>query len=238
MKRIGSFSPILFGAVLIALTFTAAFGQNATNVAVVIQLTGQAEFLRGEGTWTKVTYGMPLNDGDRLRTSPDGFVALVFTDDRSQIKIRPNTEVKVNAARNPDYSLSKKVNMEVGELFAQVNRSKGTLQVASPTSVASVKGTEFWVIVSPNGETQVLTLEGLVELLNLLSGLMIDVNAGELGVSDLQGMLATEGFVAEQIPTIEGEEDAVPKTLEMFFEDGDGNQKRLIINYRTDQAEE
>lgn len=209
--------------------------EGAKAIAVVTTVRGNAELKKGEAEWAAATFGTVLDDGDKVRTGEDGFVALIFTDDRSQLKIRPNTTLTMYGERDEDYSIAKRVNMELGELLADVQQQKGSLQVATPTSVASVKGTEFWVVVQVNGETQVLTLEGLVELLNLSSGQTVEVSAGNQALSDLAGMIQTGEITEDQIPEFI-QDNLEAQEIEIRFRDDSGEEKTLIIRFQGDEG--
>lgn len=224
--------------VLFLLLFTVSLvwaqAEQAKSIAVVLVTKGDAETKKGDGKWDKLKFGAVLDDGDRIRTGDDGFVALVFTDDKSQVKIRPNSEITVNASRNPDYSMSKSVNVQIGELFADVTKQKGSFRVATPTSVASVKGTEFWVLVDENGETQVLTTEGIIELLSLITGETRDVIQGIVGTVAPDGSITIGDIEITNIPELPPELQN-PQTIRINFIDENGNQKQLIIEYNNNE---
>jgi hypothetical protein len=204
-----------------------AAAQNAKAIAVLISARGEVETAQGQNPWSTAKFGIVLDDGDRLRTGSDGFASIVFTDDKTQIKIRPNTTITVNATREPDYSLAKRVNMDVGQLFADVQQQKGTMRVATPNSVASVKGTQFWVLVSGTGQSQLLTLQGVVDMLSLLSGQSVTVGAGNSATVSQSGEITTGTINEEDIPDL-GE--VVPtRTIEIQFTGEDGSQKTLKI---------
>ncbi len=220
---------------LIAVASIGLAQDGPQSIAVVISVNGNVELLRGEDSWRALTFGAVLNDGDKIRTGAESYLAIIFTDDRSQIRIRPNTELTINAERRPDYSLDARLTMEIGELFADVREQKGRLQVATPTTVASVKGTQFWILVNQEGTTQVLTLEGLLELLNTVSGQVIDVGEGEIGTSDGLGDIILEVLGDDyNIPEWVGEDGAVDQ-IEIQFQDEDGTTRTLIIQYHEEE---
>ncbi len=223
----------LLAACLLVFTTGPVWADGAKTIAVVTMVQGKAEFKKGEQDWKQLSFGLVLDDGDQLRTGGDGFIAMVFTDDRTELKIRPDSDITVTAERNDDYSLNKRVSMEMGELFTNVSQQKGRMEVATPTSVAAVKGTEFWVLVNPDGTTQVLTLEGIVDLLNLLSGLNVDVGAGQQGTSGAGGGLDVGGYTAGDLPQFMDE--AMPQTIQIEYTDEEGNVRTLIINYQTEE---
>ncbi len=227
--RTHRFGTAAFAILLVFLLAVCAMADGAKAIAVVTVVQGKTEVNRGQG-WTKLNFGEVLDDGHMVRTGADGFVSMVFTDDKTQIKIRPNTEITVTATRNDDYSLSKRVNMEVGELFANVAQQKGAMEVATPTAVASVKGTQFWVIVEPDGTTLQITLEGLVSLLNIQTGQESEIGPGFMGTVDPDGNMETGGADQGSVPEVndEGSTDYI----EIELQDENGQRKTLIIQYQ------
>jgi len=224
------------GVLLILCIGGTAWADGAKAIAVIVSVKGDSQVKKGEAAWTTARFGTVLDNDDQIRTGEDGFMALVFTDDKSQLKVRPFTELTLNGERDEEYNISKRVNMEIGELFADVTQQKGSLQVATPTSVASVKGTEFWVIVENDGETQLLTLEGIVEFISLLTGESVDVSSGGAAVATPNGDVTTSSIDETEIPDIL--EDLLElKTIEIRFIDEDGNEKVLTIQYQ-EEAEE
>ncbi|MFC2170900.1 FecR domain-containing protein [Calditrichota bacterium] len=216
-------------AVILQLVFLSlVLAKDSTPIAVALTVKGKVEYKQGDGDWKAMVFGSTLNNEDQVRTGDEGFAAIAFTDDKSQVKLRPNSFMTVLGERKEDYSISKRINLEIGELYASVKKQKGSMKVATPTAVASVKGTEFWVILDENGDTQVLTLQGLVEFLNLMTGVAMDVLEGQIAELGADGTFEIDNYSAAQIPTIaEGDEDV--HSVEIIFTDEDGNRKTAII---------
>ncbi len=181
---------ILFIAMLVMLGSRAVRAQETPVLqAVAISVQGLCETRHGFGEWKALEFGAVLGDSDQVRTGDDGFVAMVVTHDGTQMKIRPNSLVVLRLAREGDMGVSKKITLELGQLFTYAAQPKGRYEVTTPTSVAAVKGTEFWTLVNNAGGTTVLTQEGTVALSNTMSGLAMDVTAGQMGVSTIRGEL-------------------------------------------------
>ncbi len=225
-KQIAIWTLIVLSFVVFA---SAALADGAKSIAIALKTDGEVESKTPDSKWVNLTRGTILNDGDMVRTGKDGFAALVFTDDKSQIKLRPGTEITLNADRQADQSLAKRINLELGELFADVKEQKGSLRVSTPTAVASVKGTKFWVTVTPDGQTEQITVEGIVELKSNLTGETVDVTAGYIGTVDTDGNLTTEEYVPDDVPDYP--EDKETGLIKLDFIDENGNQKSLIIEY-------
>lgn len=219
---------LLLCGLLLLTAASQSMAAGAKSIAVLISTRGMVELAKGGGDFTSAKFGDVLDDGDRIRTGNDGFASIVFTDDKTQVKIRPSTTITVNASREQDYSLAKRVNMDIGQVFTDVQRQKGSMRVATPNSVASVKGTQFWVLVGGDGGSQVLTLEGVVQMVSLLTGQSVDVSGGNTATVGTDGTITTGTIGEGDLP--EDEEPLGPsKTITIRFTDEDGNEKTLTI---------
>lgn len=214
---------------LLFITFLPVYANASKNIAIVIKVKGTVEILKAESEkFDSLQKGVHLDSGDKIKTGEDGFVALIFTDDKSLLRVRQNTEIVVEGKREA-MSISKRVNMEIGALWVNIKERKGEFKVATPTSVASVKGTEFWILADINGNTNVICLVGLLELYNKISDRTIEINAGYTGTSTYDGELSLKTTKAETIP---GDEDIEENELEIELEDEHGDKKNLIIKFK------
>ena len=170
-----------------------------------------------------------LNDGDHIQTGNDGFGALVYLDDKSTIKVKENTDFDVIGTRGKE-GISKRIKINAGAIKAKIPKgSAGGFIIETPTSVATVKGTEFWLVTSTDGD-QVFGLEGSVELKNTISGEVVMVGVNETGTSLATGEVNVAETIPEDVPT-EAEEEEINE-FEIEFEGPDGDQKTMKIRYR------
>ena len=170
-----------------------------------------------------------LNDGDHIQTGSDGFGALVYLDDKSTIKVKENTDFDVIGTRGKE-GISKRIKINAGAIKAKIPKgSAGGFIIETPTSVATVKGTEFWLVTSTDGD-QVFGLEGSVELKNTISGEVVMVGVNETGTSLATGEVNVAETIPEDVPT-EAEEEEINE-FEIEFEGPDGDQKTMKIRYR------
>jgi len=214
-------------AAVIAMTLvlgTSMFWAQANDtkvVAIILKSLGDTKAKQKAG-WAAVAKGSKLFSGDEVQTKKDGYAAVMFLDDKSVVKVKPNSVLKIQGTYEGK-TISKQLVMDVGELFVKVSKQKGSFQVATPTSVASVKGTEFWVIES-NGVTSVIGLEGLVELVNKATGQTINVGQGETGTSDKNGV---KKEATKEIP----DQGALKEEIRIKFKDANGAEKEVLIQY-------
>ncbi|MDP6499266.1 MAG: FecR family protein [Candidatus Marinimicrobia bacterium] len=205
--------------------------ESAAKIAVTTKVSGTVDYEQsGSSGFSVLKPGTILSDGDRIITGKNGFAALIYIDDKSMVKITGNTEVIIKGTRSTG-SISKEVNIDRGTLRAQVNKQrKGEFVVQSSTSVASVKGTDFWLITDPETGDILIGLEGLVNLTNLASGESTDVGAGNTGTSSTDGTVETSETNPDDIPSDPDEDDATSNQIEIEMEGPDGEIKTLLID--------
>ncbi len=218
---------------IITLIFTAAaYGQSNTNigVAVTAKLIGGAELkIRGGEYKADLKRGKQVNDRDWVRTKSDGYLALMFLDDKTLLKLRENSELEIQAVRSST-GLDKSIQMSFGKVKAQISpQSSGEFTITTPTSVASVKGTIFWIIVTLEGD-QIVGIEGTVTVTNTESGETVTVGVGQTATSSSDGTIDVAPTPEGGVPDDPGETD-VGNQIRIRLENAEGDSKEIIIDY-------
>ncbi len=229
---------ILLAAVTLTLGIALAKNKNKDSIAVAMAVKGAVEFRKVDTDWKPLKFGVVFTDGDIIRTGPDGFAAIVFTDDKTELKVRPKSEITLNADRNPDYNLSKKIGQTVGELFIDASQPKGFIEVETPIAVATVKGTQFISQVRSTGDTRIITLEGVVELKRKDNQNAIEVRAGRRGTAYSDGRLIEAESDPSSVPDFQsdtGKTGDAGNTIEILFEDENGEKRRVIIEVEEEE---
>jgi len=177
MKRI-IFTLFMAGSLLMA-------GQK---IGVIIKVTGAVELQhKGQKIAVVPKPGTALEDQDLIKTGEGGFMTAVYLDDRTQIKIAPNSEFRFGGIRGAD-GINKNVAMSYGTLRATVAKQRGKeFFIATPTSVASVKGTDLIVIADPDAGDAFHILEGIVDVTNNLTGITQTVTENQTANSTPDG---------------------------------------------------
>lgn len=226
MKKVLLTSAVILTAMAVVIGSTALFAvaNTASPVAIVLKSLGDSQVKQSKG-WSKIAKGSQLYSGDEVQTKKDGYAAVMFVDDKSVVKVKPNSVLKIQGTKQGK-SISKQLVMDVGELFVKVSKQKGSFQVATPTSVASVKGTEFWVLEGNQGTT-VVGLEGIVELANKTSGQTVSVGQGQTGTSGKDGSTNVAETKEGDVPDAGQLEEAI----KVRFKDADGNERYIEIKY-------
>lgn len=144
-----------------------------------------------EGSRTPADFGMELETGDRVVTGSDG-TAVVTVREGAQIKLRESTAVVIGGETTS-------VDLQSGGIFARVQRAATggarEFSVRTPTVVAGVRGTEFFVAygrtIEELADVWLCVNEGSVEVAVSDSDRVTIVNEGE-GINILNGRRPTD----------------------------------------------
>ncbi|WP_172600491.1 FecR family protein [Sulfurivermis fontis] len=132
--------------------------------AAVIEQRGQVERSNPAGGWAPLAAdsATPLRSGDRLRTGPGSGAEFMLQDGATAAQIAADTEVQLTL----DDLGNAVVDISRGAFYAAVTplltRMK-RVEVRTPAAVLAVRGTRFAVRQAPDGSTELLVLEGVVE---------------------------------------------------------------------------
>jgi hypothetical protein len=217
----------------IILLFTFIFSVALPNkIAVATKVKGPVEIVPiGKKGFSDLEPGTILSDGDKIRTGPSGFTAIIFIDDKSTLKVKDNSEVVITGKRTAA-SISKKINMDEGTIRATVKKQNTDFVIQTPTSVASVKGTDFWLVSDPETGDQIIGIEGIVGLVNNETGQEIDVSEGMSGLSTPDGNVGLTETDPSSIPDDPSDEIEGPSQVKIYLEGPNGEQKVMIIEYQ------
>ncbi|KON28420.1 hypothetical protein AC481_01590 [miscellaneous Crenarchaeota group archaeon SMTZ-80] len=149
----------------------------AETVAIVIKVKGDVKFLReGVVTSQALKRGFRLQDGDKITTGSKSYAAVRFIDDASMLRIRANSTCRIEGKKEKNQVI-KNVYLEVGAILARVTQQRGKFTITTPTSVASVKGTEWISEHRIEGGTFYFGISGVVEISNEAGAALL--HAGE-----------------------------------------------------------
>ncbi len=181
--------------------------------AVTMKRLADADFTR------PVTAAVELFSGDALRSGADGFASLVFIDDKTLIKLKANTQFTIVESQN-----ARTINLDYGTIRSSIPQPIKTFAVETPVSVASVKATEFWLISDlASGIDRAYGLEGVVEILNIVSGAIQNLAVNTLIISTAAGVLTPPTPIdPSEMPTDPDEVDGLEPEPEP--EPGDGEE--------------
>lgn len=188
-----------FATILLSALFTV--GAFADKVAVVSKVQGDVLLQKAESMDydQAVTMGTILENNDQIKVN-DGFAVMLLLDDKSQVKLRENTEVAITMVEDLSGS-GYHVRLDYGQALTKYATGAGfDFQLHTPTSVASIKGTEFWTISDPEIGDNVIVLEGVVDVMNNLTGMISTAGAGETVSSGTDGYIQTDKTDPASVP--------------------------------------
>ena len=219
--------------IIIILVFSIQ-GFSADKIALTLKARGETSLKRSdeENYKTGIKPGTSLFNNDEIKTGEDGYAVVIFLDDKSQIKIRENSEMVISGTRTTE-AISKQIAMQVGTLKAEVSpQRKGEFVIATPTSVASVKGTVFWVTSDPVMGDVFYGQSGSIEVTNNESGAVVIVGANETGTSTPDGQLNVEVTQENTVPEDEEDDDeSSSNILRIQLQNPQGDIKDIKIEY-------
>tara|TARA_B100001029_G_scaffold171493_1_gene168365 strand:+ start:1407 stop:2078 length:672 start_codon:yes stop_codon:yes gene_type:complete len=202
------------------------------RIAVATKVIGSVEFIRGKDFSKSLKKGHIIESGDILKTKKGGFAAIIFVDDKSALKIKENTELEI-VGNTKNQSIAKRISLINGTVRAQVENQKNKdFIVQTSVSVASVKGTDFWVISDKSKGDSIIGIEGVIQLANKISGEIIDIRKGITGLSSNNGKLESFNTDPKTIPSDPSGDDTVNQKIRIEFIDASGKKKILVIEYQ------
>ena len=148
------------------------------------------------------------------------------------MKVKENSEAVITGKRTKK-NISKKINIDGGTIRASITKQNVDFVIQTPTSVASVKGTDFWMVVDELLGDQIIGIEGQVSLVNTETGQEVNVTSGMTGVSSPDGQVGISETDLASIPEDPSDDsDEGPSKLKIYLEGPNGEQKAFIIEYQ------
>lgn len=180
--------------------------------------------------------GRPLYTGDTLRTDVNGFALVQFMD-KSLAKVKPDSRLIVRGEIEDKQNSSTRIGLELGEIFLNVTeQGVNNFEVATNTSVASVKGTDF----GASFDDYFWVEEGEVEILVNQTGESVTLTDRSYGQVQEDGSIETGELTEEELEERnqefeEMEEESEPETYELRFIDENGEEQVIEIKVYENQ---
>ena len=220
--------------VLILWFFAVTWISASSKIAIAIQVKGDVSVVyKGLSTGQLLKPGSPLDNQDKIQTGKNGFAAIMYLDDKTVLKMLGNSDLIVLGNRSGN-QINKSLDLQYGKIAAAIAPQKGNkIRIATPTSVASVKGTKLAIDSDPATGDSFTLLEGLIEVTNSITGESTEVEEGETAVSTPEGSLEVHETTDEDMEGFEEADLEVP-TQELRFEveDENGTIKEIIIQFQ------
>ena len=172
------FIAIIFIIAVLWFVLSPGVGEKAQLVVE----SGVVEVKHGGGAWVAAENGMDLYQSDSVRTG-DNSSASVILFKTSIVRLDSNTEVKLEELiREEETSVTLK--QDSGRTWNTISKISGidNYEVQTPTTVASIRGTAFVVIVFENDSTYYGVEHGVLNVSSISNGVIkdsIDVSGNE-----------------------------------------------------------
>ena len=249
--------------IIISIIIIINFSFSKETLGLVTKSKGKVEYKNfSDKNFTKDVYrGLGLYGDDRIRTGDNGFSIYRYLDDASSIKILKNSDVQIQG-RVDTRNIVKQVEVNNGVLNFNIDKQDiSDFTIVTPTSIATVKGTDFWLICNgPEGD-KFFGVEGDVEIKNIESGSIVILQENSVVVSSSSGSILVENMSSQELDQIEdlneetgdyedididsgSDDNIIEETDETYsdsndeniirlqFEDSFGNLKEIIIKYK------
>lgn len=220
-------------AILILLIVSCAFLAAQEPVAVTLKVKGDVELARANDV-SAVETGTSLQNSDELESGAESYAAIKFVDGSSVVKLFPNSVMVINTEKDAD-KLNKRSYLKSGNVWSKVMKKTGKFEIETPTTVVSVKGTEFKVEVQEDGSTEVITFSGEVTMRNKQDTKEATVTAGNKGRSTGSGAISVSETEEDDVSEEEEEIIGTPsehQVLELQMTNADGENKTVIIKLK------
>ncbi len=219
---------------LVSLILCLGMFAMADTVALLSASKGKVNLER-ESNDIEFKKGELLHNSDVLRTGPESFAAYKFIDASSLVKLFSNSVVTINADKK-DGKLAKRVKINQGSVLSTIKSGTGSFSVQTPTTVASVKGTEFMTRVDDDGNSIFIVTDGEVDLRVMATDERMSVGKGKTATVDPEGETMLQDSTPEDLDSIElseleGEGGLEKNTILIPVLDDAGNTKYIKITY-------
>ena len=205
----------------------------SSKVAIAIKTKGDVSIIyKGLNSAQVLKPGSPLSHQDKIKTGKNGYIALMYLDDKTVVKMLGNSDLTIMGDRSGN-KINKSLDIKYGRVAANVKPQKDKeFRISTPTSVASVKGTEFTIQSDPSTGDSFTLIEGLIEVTNSITGESTEVQEGETATSTPDGSLDVAETTNDDLDGFE-EASIDPPTQELRFEveNENGNIKEILIKF-------
>jgi hypothetical protein len=153
-----------------------AYSQQGGVIATIININGKVEFRENGNTeWKTAKKFESLMQGYQLRTATGNKAMILYNRSGSRVLLNENTQIEIQAeaATTGAKPTKERTRLIAGEIYSHISPGNN-YEVETPSSVASVRGTEFdSKYALETDEATYLVLESTVQLMNQLGSVLL-----------------------------------------------------------------
>lgn len=135
-----------------------------TPVALVKKIIKDVTYKKaGVSDWEDAKTGLPLKDGEEVKTGSKSLALILFSDGSGLLRVRENAILHIYGAKE-EKNLNKNTFIEKGLIGFDVKKQGDEeFKFTTPTAVASIRGTAGFIDVDDNNTTTLSLESGTVE---------------------------------------------------------------------------
>ena len=153
-----------------------ADSQQGGVIATIININGKIEYRENDKSeWKTAKRFDALYQDYQLRTETGNKAMILYNNSGSRVLINENTQIEIQAqaAATGSKPTKERTKIIMGEIYSRIKPGK-SYEVETPSSVASVRGTEFDSKYNiQTDEAIYLVLESSIELMNQLGSVIV-----------------------------------------------------------------
>jgi hypothetical protein len=159
-----------------------------TPVALVKKIVKDVTYKKGGNDWEEAKTGLPLKNGEDVRTGSKSLALILFTDGSGLLRVRENAILNIYGEKNGK-KLNKNTVVNKGLIGFDVNKQAEDeeFKFTTPTAVASIRGTAGFLEVDENKNLTFSLESGSSELQSLTGEKLGTVTAGNTAKMDDKG---------------------------------------------------
>jgi hypothetical protein len=134
------------------ISFVNIYSQDDTKVALVKKIVKDVTYKKaGVSDWDVAKSGVPLKDGEQVKTGAKSLALILFTDGSGLLTVKENAILNIYGKKEGK-SLNKNTDIAKGMIGFKVNKQSGNeeFKFTTPTAVASIRGTAGFLNVDDN----------------------------------------------------------------------------------------
>jgi FecR protein len=172
---------------------------SAEPIATIHKPVGEVYYKTGDKDWQVAKVATPLYSGDRVKAGDNSFVIIKFIEG-SIIRVQENSEVVIRGEKESNKEFSKNVHLDRGEVgFTVQHQENEKFEFSTPTSVASIRGTEGLLATSQDSNDVLILGAGVVVFTNIISNQSVTVGANQAATSQSNGTITVHEISPEQL---------------------------------------
>jgi len=228
---------------ILILIFISSLICAPSSIAYVSKTKGNVKYKKkSEKDYEAPKKGTQLYNNDLIRTGDDGFAKYIYIDDGTQIKIHNNSEVYIRGELERR-SIIKQLKVDEGTIKFDIKKqSTDEFTVITPTSVASVKGTSFWIDCNGKNGDQFFGESGSVVIRNRESGQKRELTKNKVASSMPDGTLNIRQITANELKMLQNIEEETGEAQNTDSNTGNSSSQstgdEIIIQFQDDSGDQ